>query len=70
MKHYQDRFVGGSDLGDGTSIIFSICTCIVYAWLKLFLTLCIDTVGGIVGPWFAGPLTDRFGRRGGMFIGG
>lgn len=32
--------------------------------------LWIDTVGGIIGPWFAGPLTDRLGRRGGMFIGG
>ncbi|PVF95285.1 general substrate transporter [Serendipita vermifera] len=30
----------------------------------------IYTVGGIVGPWFAGPITDRLGRRGGMCIGG
>ncbi|KAB5592909.1 Lactose permease [Ceratobasidium theobromae] len=29
----------------------------------------IYNVGGIVGPWFAGPITDRFGRRGGMFVG-
>ncbi|KIM26257.1 hypothetical protein M408DRAFT_25468 [Serendipita vermifera MAFF 305830] len=53
MQHYKDRFVAGNNLGEGTSIIFSIYT-----------------VGGIIGPWFAGPLTDRFGRRGGMFIGG
>ncbi|KZS98016.1 general substrate transporter [Sistotremastrum niveocremeum HHB9708] len=30
----------------------------------------IYTIGGLVGPWFAGPLTDRLGRRGGMFCGG
>jgi len=30
----------------------------------------IYTVGGIIGPWFAGPLTDKLGRRGGMFCGG
>lgn len=30
----------------------------------------IYTVGGIIGPWFAGPITDKFGRRGGMFAGG
>jgi len=30
----------------------------------------IYTVGGLVGPWFAGPITDRYGRRGGMFGGG
>ncbi|KAF8708412.1 General substrate transporter, partial [Rhizoctonia solani] len=29
----------------------------------------IYTVGGLVAPWFAGPITDRFGRRGGMFTG-
>lgn len=29
----------------------------------------IDTVGGMVGPFFGGPLTDRFGRRKGMVIG-
>ncbi|TDL29522.1 general substrate transporter [Rickenella mellea] len=29
----------------------------------------IYTVGGLVGPWVAGPITDRFGRRGGMFVG-
>ncbi|KAG8965040.1 hypothetical protein FRC03_000995 [Tulasnella sp. 419] len=29
----------------------------------------IYTIGGVVGPWFAGPLSDRFGRRGGMFAG-
>lgn len=36
------------------------------------LTLLIneDTVGGIAGPWFAGPICDRWGRRAGMFGGG
>jgi MFS family permease len=29
----------------------------------------IYTVGGVIAPWFAGPITDRFGRRGGMFTG-
>ncbi len=28
-----------------------------------------DTVGGMVGPLFGGPVADRFGRRGGMFVG-
>jgi sugar porter (SP) family MFS transporter len=30
----------------------------------------IYTIGGIAGPWFAGPITDKLGRRGGMFVGG
>ncbi|TDL21325.1 general substrate transporter [Rickenella mellea] len=29
----------------------------------------VYTIGGLVGPWVAGPITDRFGRRGGMFVG-
>lgn len=29
----------------------------------------LDTIGGITSPWIAGPLTDKFGRRAGMFIG-
>ncbi|KAG8885012.1 hypothetical protein FRB97_002519 [Tulasnella sp. 331] len=34
------------------------------------LIFSIYTVGGIVGPWVAGPIADgRFGRRGGMFAG-
>ncbi|KDQ17763.1 hypothetical protein BOTBODRAFT_582547 [Botryobasidium botryosum FD-172 SS1] len=33
------------------------------------LIFAIYTVGNIIGPWFAGPLTDKLGRRGGMFVG-
>ena len=33
------------------------------------LSVLPDTIGGLVGPWVAGPITDRLGRRGGMFIG-
>ncbi|KAH8118263.1 general substrate transporter [Phellopilus nigrolimitatus] len=29
----------------------------------------VYTIGGLASPWIAGPITDRFGRRGGMFIG-
>ncbi|KAG8743615.1 hypothetical protein FRC10_011678 [Ceratobasidium sp. 414] len=29
----------------------------------------IYTIGGVCAPWFAGPITDRTGRRGGMFVG-
>ncbi|KAG8848704.1 hypothetical protein FRB91_010556 [Serendipita sp. 411] len=53
MDFYVNRFVKGNNLGEGTSIIFSIYT-----------------IGGIIGPWFAGPITDKFGRRGGMCAGG
>lgn len=28
------------------------------------------TIGQMIGCWSAGPVTDKFGRRGGMFIGG
>jgi len=28
------------------------------------------TIGQLVSPWIGGPLADRLGRRGGMFIGG
>ncbi|KAL5487760.1 hypothetical protein ACEPAI_5868 [Sanghuangporus weigelae] len=29
----------------------------------------IYTIGGLTSPWIAGPITDRLGRRAGMFIG-
>ncbi|KAI5124967.1 hypothetical protein M0805_007393 [Coniferiporia weirii] len=29
----------------------------------------VYTIGGLTSPWVAGPITDRLGRRGGMFIG-
>jgi MFS family permease len=28
-----------------------------------------DTIGGVTSPWIAGPITDKFGRRAGMFMG-
>ncbi|KAF8323123.1 general substrate transporter [Clavulina sp. PMI_390] len=33
------------------------------------LIFAMYTVGGMVGPFFGGPITDRFGRRKGMVIG-
>lgn len=33
------------------------------------LIFSIYTIGGMVGPWFAGPIADRWGRRAGMFVG-
>ena len=36
---------------------------------RLLTPFTSDTIGGLTSPWIAGPITDRFGRRGGMFIG-
>lgn len=33
------------------------------------LIILADTIGGLTSPWIAGPITDKLGRRAGMFIG-
>ncbi|EJD50867.1 putative MFS lactose permease [Auricularia subglabra TFB-10046 SS5] len=54
MDAYAKQFNAGG-LGPSTGIIFSIYT--------------VCGIGQMAGSLFAGPICDRFGRRGGMFAG-
>ena len=69
MDYFKARFNHG-DSAPSTGLMFSMCKSIpVFIQpLGLFL-LGSDTVGGMIGPFFAGPLTDRLGRKLGMVIG-
>ena len=70
MKFYQDRFNAGV-VGSTTGIIFSVCESVHRVQCTVSSkSMCVtDTIGGLTSPWIAGPITDRLGRRGGMFIG-
>ncbi|KAJ2927900.1 hypothetical protein H1R20_g9211, partial [Candolleomyces eurysporus] len=58
MQQYLDYFgINSQDSGGGVGTT----TAIIFA---------IYNIGMIAGVFFAGPIADRFGRRGGMFIGG
>lgn len=69
MPYYQNKFNAGV-VGSTTGIIFSICK---FMSLSLCATtvhcFSLDTIGGLTSPWIAGPITDKYGRRGGMFAG-
>ncbi|KAF8897789.1 general substrate transporter [Infundibulicybe gibba] len=57
MQQYLDFFgIDGSDAGGGVGTV----TAIIFG---------IYSIGSIVGVVIAGPIADRFGRRGGMFVG-
>ncbi|KAJ7591651.1 general substrate transporter [Mycena floridula] len=57
MTQYLDYFgISGADSGGGIGSV----TALIFA---------IYSIGSIVGVCIAGPITDRFGRRGGMFTG-
>ncbi|KAF5333204.1 hypothetical protein D9611_002530 [Ephemerocybe angulata] len=58
MDQYLNYFgINGQDAGGGVGTT----TAIIFA---------IYNIGMIAGVVFAGPIADRFGRRGGMFLGG
>jgi MFS family permease len=68
MPFYQARFNAGV-VGSSTGIIFSVCKGYLFHCVIYPLKPSEDTIGGVVSPWVAGPITDKLGRRAGMFIG-